>query len=120
MTTRMTAADALAVWFANTSKGWNAAMQAVLDAVLPSTDAELLAIAKRRRCGTCNGDGWVPNPDARYEMDYVEHMPTGYSSTNDPEEIECPDCHGVGFLKPRPPAPPVQSFSVDLDEDLPF
>lgn len=111
---------ALAAWFANTSKGWNAAMRAVLDAVLPAADAELLAIAKRRRCGSCTGYGWVPNPDAEYSMDYVDHMPTGVYSTNDEEEVECPECRGVGFLKPRPPAPPVQFVPVNLDEELPF
>ncbi len=51
-------------------------------------------------CETCDGVGFIDNPDARYSMEYVEHLPTGVYSTIDPEEIDCPDCGGACFPQP--------------------
>lgn len=71
-------------------------------------DAENLSIitelqhCRSRYCPKCGGFGWVENPDARYTMDYVEHIPTGVYSTIDEEEIDCPECNGVGFIRPIP------------------
>jgi len=70
-------------------------------------------------CDLCQGDGFVSNPDARYyETLGAPGYHTGQFETQDPEEIDCPVCGGVGF-KPRPvyqpPIPPAL-----LDEELPF
>lgn len=80
---------------------------------------QLLRVAMSRVCPTCRSAGWVQNPDARYEMDYVDgYLATGVYSTVDPEEIDCPTCKGVGFVKPRKPAPVYQQ--VERDDGMPF
>lgn len=43
---------------------------------------------------------------------------SGVFSTNDPEEIDCPTCEGIGFIGPkRSPAPPRPVYDLP---DLPF
>lgn len=62
--------------------------------------ASLFAELQRHRenvCRECEGRTYVPNPEARYEMD----RDTGNYETNDPEEIECPRCNGVGYEPPE-------------------
>lgn len=74
-------------------------------------------------CPTCDGKGWVENPDARWSMEYVEGIPTGIYGTNDPEEIDCPQCAGAGFIntRPRPPVEPASANApAPLDDDMPF
>ena len=51
--------------------------------------------------------GWLREPGGRH---------TGQYSTNDPEEIDCPDCDGTGFATPEP-AP---FLGVVLDDTVPF
>lgn len=93
---------------------------------LSETDAQHAAIIRElqhcrsRYCPECEGVGWIRNPDARYEMEYVDgHLATGVYSTIDPEEIDCPRCNGVGFVKPRrfEPAPLAQ---LERDDGMPF
>lgn len=52
-----------------------------------------------RMCRDCEGNGFVRNPEARYSEEYADGRRTGQYSTNDPEEIDCPTCSGVGFLR---------------------
>lgn len=52
-----------------------------------------------RVCRNCEGNGWVRNPEARYSEEYADGRRTGQYSTNDPEEIDCPTCSGVGFVR---------------------
>ena len=66
-------------------------------------------------CRECEGRTYVPNPDARYSRD----NDTGNYETNDPEEVECPRCDGVGYEKPARPAIPA-FVAAPLDDDLPF
>jgi len=54
-----------------------------------------------RVCRDCEGCGFVPNPHAAYSEDYAAGRATGVYSTNDPEEIDCPTCGGVGFAAPK-------------------
>lgn len=88
---------------------------------LHETPAIAVAVWNRRDrgCPTCEGKGWVENPDARWSMDNQ----TGVYGTNDPEEIDCPQCMGVGFVNTRP-RPPVERASASapapLNDDLPF
>lgn len=63
-------------------------------------------------CQCCDGMGYVKNPEARYYRD----NDTGFDSTNDPEEIDCPDCDGTGFPLPQPPA----TTQSAIDEDIAF
>ena len=74
---------------------------------------------RSRYCPDCRGLGWVQNPEARYTMDYVEHMPTGIYSTTDPEEIDCPTCKGVGFVAPAKPEPP-RLPQIEREDGMPF
>lgn len=84
-------------------------------------DAEHVSLIKElqhcrsRYCPDCQGLGFIPNPDARYEMEYVEHLPTGVYSTIDPEEVDCPRCEGVGFVVPL--LPPVRLQPKTTDEE---
>ena len=74
-------------------------------------------------CRECRGRGVIDNPEARYEMDYVEGRATGIYSTNDAEEIECPRCDGIGLEPPPEPEPKTSvpgTFNVERDDDLPF
>lgn len=73
-------------------------------------------------CPACEGNGFVENPDARWtEVAGAPGYHTGQYETIDPEEIDCPDCDGVGFVRRKPKAPVVMEFTaVPLDEDLPF
>lgn len=52
-------------------------------------------------CRDCEGNGFVRNPHARYSEEYAHGRRTGQYSTNDPEEISCPRCGGVGFVAPK-------------------
>src|SRR4051812_426932 len=54
-----------------------------------------------RMCPDCEGNGFVRNPHARYSEEYADGRATGVHSTNDPEEICCPRCDGVGFVLPK-------------------
>lgn len=75
---------------------------------------------RSRYCPDCRGLGWVQNPDARYEMDYVDgHLATGVYSTIDPEEIDCPTCKGVGFVAPPKPLP-TPYLPPEREDGMPF
>ncbi len=89
---------------------WSALMNDMRDA---------LEKISSRICQTCEGDGFVDNPDVRYSEDYAAGRRTGQYSTNDPEEIDCPHCGGVGFL-PLPRAQPERYPQVDREDGLPF
>lgn len=67
-------------------------------------------------CRECEGRTYVQNPDARYERD----NDTGNYETNDPEEIECPRCNGVGYEKPERPIQPTSFVAFELDDETPF
>lgn len=76
---------------------------------------------RRRVCSTCEGRGWVDNPDARYDEDRGPHgESTGVYSTVDPEDIDCPDCGGVGYRKPQRSGPPPAFTPIPLDDETPF
>ena len=78
--------------------------------------AETLERIIGETCRCCEGLGIIRNPDATYYEETCDGWYTGQYSTNDAEEIDCPDCDGTGFATPEP-AP----FSgVVLDDDLPF
>lgn len=48
------------------------------------------------------GPGWrLTATHARYSEEYADGRRTGVYSTNDPEEISCPRCGGVGFCPPE-------------------
>lgn len=68
---------------------------------------------RRMYCPACRGDGFVPNPELRWDIaeDGAEY------NTGD-EEIDCPECHGLGFKKPRKPTPVYQQ--VERDDGMPF
>lgn len=89
-----------------------------------SMDRENLSIVKELqffrslRCPECEGLGFIENPDARYEMEYVEHLPTGIYSTLDEEEIDCPRCGGSGFCNPV--KEPVRLQNKEPDHGDPF
>lgn len=53
-----------------------------------------------RLCRECEGRTVVSNPDANWTEDYCDGRRTGQYSTNDPEEVECPRCNGVGYEPP--------------------
>lgn len=88
---------------------------------IASRTAEVLADFIGPVCPTCDGLGFHANPAARY---YYDHD-TGMDSTNDPEEIDCETCGGLGFCQPQPPEPTRPNpeaieFPKINDEDLPF
>jgi hypothetical protein len=74
---------------------------------------------RERLCRECEGRTYVPNPEARYTEDYCDGRPTGQYSTNDPEEIECPCCDGIGYEKPERPKPALLA-QVERDDGEPF
>lgn len=51
-------------------------------------------------CRECEGRGVVPNREANWNEDYCDGRRTGQYSTNDPEEVDCPRCNGVGYEPP--------------------
>lgn len=75
-----------------------------------------------RVCDLCQGNGFVENPDARWsEVSGAPGYHTGLYETQDPEEIDCPDCLGVGFIRRKPSSPVVMAFTpTPLDEEVPF
>lgn len=65
--------------------------------------ADLLAELQEHRervCRECEGRTFVPNRAANWTEDYCDGRRTGQYSTNDPEEVECPRCNGVGYEAP--------------------
>ena len=71
-------------------------------------------------CDLCQGQGFVSNPDARYyETPGAPGYHTGQFETQDPEEIDCPDCGGVGF-KRRSYRDVEAAFPQIKDGELPF
>lgn len=68
-----------------------------------------------RLCRECEGRTYVPNPEARYEMD----RDTGNYETNDPEEIECPRCNGVGYEPPERQRP-TPHVAPEREDGMPF
>lgn len=71
-------------------------------------------------CDLCQGDGFIRNPDARYyETPGAPGYHTGLFETQDHEEIDCPDCGGVGF-KRRSYRAVEAAFPQIKDEELPF
>lgn len=84
--------------------------------------ASLLAELQDHRdriCRECEGRGIIPNPDARWNEDYCDGRRTGQYSTNDPEEIDCPRCNGVGYEPPFR-APVERLPQVERDDGEPF
>jgi hypothetical protein len=73
-----------------------------------------------RLCQDCEGRGVVDNPDARWhETAGAPGYHTGVYETNDPEEVECPVCNGVGFMPP--PRPHVQHEPLHfVNDEEPF
>lgn len=66
-------------------------------------------------CRNCEGNGFVRNPHARYSEEYADGRRTGQYSTNDPEEMTCPLCEGVGFAMPQ--AKDLPPRLADLSEE---
>lgn len=61
-------------------------------------------------CLDCHGARYVPNPNVRYEYD----RDTGSNDPIDPEDIDCPDCGGTGWVEV------IEAPTPSLDDDMPF
>jgi hypothetical protein len=90
------------------------------DDVRSAKDAEHAALFeelqrhRERICRECEGSTFIRNPSARYYRDS-----DGCEGTNDPEEIDCPRCNGIGY---EPPERPTKEPSLHpiYDDEEPF
>jgi DnaJ-class molecular chaperone len=79
---------------------------------------EELQAHRDRICRECEGRTYIPNRAANYTADTCDGRYTGQYSTNDPEEVECPRCNGVGYEAPykRPVEPRIPTI-YDQNEE---